>query len=210
MTLLVSELALATHVMREGRLNRALPSGLPFYLRSACRAQNTPALRTHALLSRIPTLRLCEVRTPSPRQAGVPFRRFCPVAEGVGRVGTPSGQACTADSGQTKETELNTMFNKVILIGRLGQNAEAKTAQNNREYVNHQDVCSSICNSNFELKGTSREHELQRLFYLATTLTTCTLQAYSQSSQAGTPDIGKTLGSLCSPIRQLPPHAYDK
>jgi Single-strand binding protein family len=29
----------------------------------------------------------------------------------------------------------NTMFNKVILIGRLGQNAEAKTAQNNREYV---------------------------------------------------------------------------
>ncbi len=27
------------------------------------------------------------------------------------------------------------MFNKITLIGRLGQNAEAKTAQNNREYV---------------------------------------------------------------------------
>ena len=27
------------------------------------------------------------------------------------------------------------MFNKIPLIGRLGQNAEAKTAQNNREYV---------------------------------------------------------------------------
>jgi single-strand DNA-binding protein len=27
------------------------------------------------------------------------------------------------------------MFNKVILIGRLGQNAEAKTTQNNKEYV---------------------------------------------------------------------------
>jgi len=27
------------------------------------------------------------------------------------------------------------MFNKVILIGRLGQNAEAKTAQNYKEYV---------------------------------------------------------------------------
>ena len=27
------------------------------------------------------------------------------------------------------------IMNKVILIGRLGQNAEAKTAQNNREYV---------------------------------------------------------------------------
>ena len=39
----------------------------------------------------------------------------------------------TAD--KPKETELNTMFNKTILIGRLGQNAEAKTAQNNREYV---------------------------------------------------------------------------
>ncbi len=27
------------------------------------------------------------------------------------------------------------MFNKIILIGRLGQNAEAKTSQNNREFV---------------------------------------------------------------------------
>jgi single-strand DNA-binding protein len=27
------------------------------------------------------------------------------------------------------------MFNKVILIGRLGQNAETKTAQHNNEYV---------------------------------------------------------------------------
>jgi len=27
------------------------------------------------------------------------------------------------------------MFNNITLIGRLGQNAEAKTAQNNREYV---------------------------------------------------------------------------
>ena len=37
----------------------------------------------------------------------------------------------TADTPQ--ETEPNHMFNKVILIGRLGQNAEANTAQNNRE-----------------------------------------------------------------------------
>ena len=27
------------------------------------------------------------------------------------------------------------MFNKIILIGRLGQNAETKTSQNNREFV---------------------------------------------------------------------------
>jgi single-strand DNA-binding protein len=36
---------------------------------------------------------------------------------------------------QPKETEPNTMFNKITLIGRLGQNAEAKTAQNSREFV---------------------------------------------------------------------------
>jgi hypothetical protein len=46
-----SELTLATRVMRERRRTVRLPSGLPFYLRSACRAQDTPALRTHALLS---------------------------------------------------------------------------------------------------------------------------------------------------------------
>jgi single-strand DNA-binding protein len=39
----------------------------------------------------------------------------------------------TAD--KPKETEPNTMFNKITLIGRLGQNAEVKTTQNNREYV---------------------------------------------------------------------------
>ncbi len=27
------------------------------------------------------------------------------------------------------------MFNRIILIGRLGQNAEARTAQNSRQYV---------------------------------------------------------------------------
>ena len=48
-----SELAFATRVMRESPSNRGIPSGLTFYLRSACRAQDTPALRTHALLPRI-------------------------------------------------------------------------------------------------------------------------------------------------------------
>ena len=60
-----SELAFATRVMRESRRTGRLRSGLPFYLRSACRAQSTPALRTHALLSKSAT-RLCEVRTPAP------------------------------------------------------------------------------------------------------------------------------------------------
>jgi single-strand DNA-binding protein len=53
----------------------------------------------------------------------------------VGRDGTPVGQACTASSGQTKKTGAKHIINKIILIGLLGQNAEAKTAQNNREYV---------------------------------------------------------------------------
>jgi single-strand DNA-binding protein len=53
----------------------------------------------------------------------------------VGRDSTPSGQACTAHSGHTKRNGAKHIIDKVILIGRLGQNAEAKTAQNNREYV---------------------------------------------------------------------------
>jgi hypothetical protein len=70
-----------------------------------------------------------------PRQAGVPFHRSSSVALGVGRDGTPVGQACTASSGQTKKNGAKHIINKIILIGLLGQNAEAKTAQNNREYV---------------------------------------------------------------------------
>ena len=45
--LLVSELAFTTRAMRKAiEQGGSLPI-LPFYLRSACRAQNTPALRTH-------------------------------------------------------------------------------------------------------------------------------------------------------------------
>ena len=39
------------------------------------------------------------------------------------------------EADKPKETEPNNMFNKITLIGRLGQNAEAKTTQNNKEYV---------------------------------------------------------------------------
>src|SRR6202022_716392 len=47
----------------------------------------------------------------------------------------PLGKHVPHPADKPKETEPNTMFNKDILIGRLGQNAEAKTAQNNKEYV---------------------------------------------------------------------------
>ena len=81
------------------------------------------------------SLRAFQVWTPPPRQARVPFHKSLPLALGVGRVGTPSGQACTASSGQTSKNGAKHMFNKVILIGRLGKNAEVKTAQNKKEFV---------------------------------------------------------------------------
>ena len=45
---------------------------------------------------------------------------------------TPSG--CVTKSRWAKPPQFH-IINKVIIIGRLGQNAEAKTAQNNKEYV---------------------------------------------------------------------------
>ena len=53
----------------------------------------------------------------------------------MGATAHPPGKHLPQTADRTKETEPNTLFNKVIFIGRLGQNAEAKTAQNNREYV---------------------------------------------------------------------------
>jgi hypothetical protein len=77
-------------------LNRPLQFSLPFCLRSACRAQSTHARRTHALP---PEIRAFQVWTPPPRQALVPFHKSPSRALGVGRDGTPFGQACTASSG---------------------------------------------------------------------------------------------------------------
>jgi single-strand DNA-binding protein len=47
----------------------------------------------------------------------------------------PPGKHVPHPADKPQHTELNTMFNKVILIGRLGKNAEVKTAQNKKEYV---------------------------------------------------------------------------
>jgi len=47
----------------------------------------------------------------------------------------PLGKHVPQTADKPEATETNTMFNKIILIGRLGQNAEAKTTQNNRKYV---------------------------------------------------------------------------
>ena len=78
-------------------------SGFQPWMRSACRAQSTLAQRTQALPPKF-AARLSGFRTPPPRQAWVPFRKTSSVALGVGRAGTPSGQACTAPSGKSLNT----------------------------------------------------------------------------------------------------------
>jgi single-strand DNA-binding protein len=130
-----SELAFATRVMRESRRTGRLPSRFAFLS-----AFSVPR-------SRHP--RPSDARSP-PRIRCAPLRRcgllppgklWSPSADSVQSprewVATahPLGKHVPQTADKPKETEPNTMFNKVILIGRLGQNAEAKTAQNNKEYV---------------------------------------------------------------------------
>src|ERR1700761_5692110 len=121
--------------MRKSRCTGRLPSGLPFYLRSACRAQSTPALRTHALLSKIRYARLRGADS-CPKASVGPLPQILSSRLGSGsRRHTLRASMYRIQRTNQKKGSHNTMFNKVILIGRLGQNAEAKTAQNNREYV---------------------------------------------------------------------------
>ena len=130
-----SELAFATRVMRESRRTGRLPSGLPFYLRSACRAQDTPALRTHALLPRIRCAPLKRCGLLPPGKLWSPSADSIQSPRELVATAHPLGKHVPQTADKPKEMEPNTMFNKVILIGRLGQNAEAKTAQNSKEYV---------------------------------------------------------------------------
>jgi hypothetical protein len=101
MTLLVSELSLQL-APKERPLNRAAPFRFAFLSAFSVPRSKHPRPSDARSPSQNPLRASQEVRTPAPRQAVVPFRRFYPVAEGVGRDGTPVGQACTADSGQTK------------------------------------------------------------------------------------------------------------
>jgi single-strand DNA-binding protein len=135
MTLLVSELAFATLAMRE-----TVEQGAPFRF-AFLSAFSVPR-------SRHP--RPSDARSPSknPLRASQEVADSCPQASCGPLPQIPSSRRGSGSRRHTrwasmyrrqrtnqKETELNTMLNKVILIGRLGQNAEAKTAQNNKEYV---------------------------------------------------------------------------
>ena len=115
-------------------MKRAAPSGLPFYLRSACRAQSTPALRTHALLPRFRYAPLRGADSIPHSESGSPSADSIQSPREWVAPAHPPGKHVPQTADKPKETEPN-IINKVILIGRLGQNAEAKTAQNNREYV---------------------------------------------------------------------------
>ena len=84
MTLLVSELAFATRAMREAvEQGGSLPVCLSICVQRA--ALKTPPPFGRTLSFPKSATRLCGVRTPYPRQAVVPFRRFRPVAEEIGR-----------------------------------------------------------------------------------------------------------------------------
>jgi hypothetical protein len=47
----------------------------------------------------------------------------------------PFGKRVPQTADKPKETEPTTMFNKITLVGRLGQNAEVKTSPSKSEYV---------------------------------------------------------------------------
>jgi single-strand DNA-binding protein len=80
--------------------------------------------------------RLFEVRTPIPVASPGPLPQILSSRRGSGsRRHTLRAEHVPQTAGQTERNGAKHMFNKVILIGRLGQNAEAKTAQNYKEYV---------------------------------------------------------------------------
>ena len=98
LTLRVSDLAFATRAMRRA-VEIAAPFRFAFLSAFSVPRSKHPRPSDARSPSQNPLRASQEVRTPAPKQVRVPFRRFYPVAEGVGRDGTPSGQACTADSG---------------------------------------------------------------------------------------------------------------
>ena len=135
MTLLVSELAFATRAMREAvEQGGSLPVCLSICVQRA--ALKTPPPFGRTLSFPESAARLCKrCGLLPPGKLGSPSADSIQSPREWVATAHPLGKHVPQTADKPKETELNTMFNKVILIGRLGQNAEAKTAQNNKEYV---------------------------------------------------------------------------
>jgi hypothetical protein len=116
MTLLYSELAFATRTMR-----KAIEQGgsFRFVFLSAFSVPRSrhPRPSDARSPSQNPLRASQEVRTPAPKQVWVPFRRFYPVALGVGRDGTPSGQACTASRWDEKAQSSGKTRSRRIFYG---------------------------------------------------------------------------------------------
>src|SRR3984885_9087382 len=117
------------------QLNRTAP--IRFAFLSAFRMPRSKhlALRTHALLPRFRFAPLRGSDSCPHSKSGSPSADSIQSPREWGATTHPLGKHVPQTADKPKETEPNDMFNKVILIARLGQNAEAKTAQNNREYV---------------------------------------------------------------------------
>ena len=135
MTLLVSELAFATRAMREAvEQSSSLPVCLSICVQRA--ALKTPPPFGRTLSFQDSATRLSRGADSCPHsKSGSPSADSIQSPREWVATAHPPGKHVPQTADKPKETELNTMFNKVILIGRLGQNAEAKTAQNNKEYV---------------------------------------------------------------------------
>ena len=131
---LQSEQAFATRVMREAvEQGGSLPVCLSICVQRAALKAPPPFGRTLSFPES--AARLCKVRTLPQNEFGSPSADSIQSPREWVATAHPLGKHVPQTADKPKETEPNTMFNKVILIGRLGQNAEAKTAQNNKEYV---------------------------------------------------------------------------
>jgi single-strand DNA-binding protein len=134
MTLLVSELAFATRAMRESvEQGGSLPVCLSICVQRAALKTLPPFGRTLSFQNPLRASARCGLFAPG-KLGSLSADSIQSPWEWVATA-HPPGKHVPQTADKPKETEPNTMFNKVILIGRLGQNAEAKTAQNNKEYV---------------------------------------------------------------------------
>jgi hypothetical protein len=102
LTFLVFDLAFCYPRHEEKLLNRAAPFRFAFLSAFSVPRSKHPRPADARSPSQNPLRASQEVRTPYPRRAVVPFRRFRPVALGVSRDGTPVGQACTTDRWNEK------------------------------------------------------------------------------------------------------------
>jgi single-strand DNA-binding protein len=120
----------------EWPLNRAAPFRFAFLVCVQRAALKEPPPVGRTLSFPKSATRLTAVRTPYPRQSYDPPAQIPSSRLGSGsRRHTRWASIYRRQRTNQKETEPNKRINNVILIARLGQNAEAKTAQNNREYV---------------------------------------------------------------------------